>query len=155
MKHAAQYFRAGVGAVIVDEHRHVLVLERADIPGAWQFPQGGLEKDEEPLTAVLREIEEETGIPTAKLELRARYPEPLAYELPPAKRSGKTGRGQVQYWFFFQFRGRRADIALPKDGEFRAWAWRSFDDVVKDAAPFRRAVYRRLRASFGRAHPAP
>lgn len=150
MKHAAQHFRAGVGAVIINRDGRVLALERTDIPGAWQFPQGGLEEDEEPLAAVLREVAEETGIRPEKLDLRARHPEPLAYELPPAARSGRTGRGQVQYWFLFRFRGRRKDIAPPEGGEFRAWEWRSFDEVVAGAAPFRRAVYRRLRASFGR-----
>ncbi len=37
-----EYFRAGAGAVVINREGLVLALERADIPGAWQLPQGGL-----------------------------------------------------------------------------------------------------------------
>lgn len=110
----------------------MLALERSDIPGAWQLPQG----------------REETGISREKLELLGRYPEPLIYELPPKAQSTKTGLGQVQYWFFFKYRGADGDIRLPAGGEFRAWDWRPFDDVVANAVEFRQSVYRRLRESF-------
>ena len=66
----AQYFRAGAGAMIVNDEGHVLAIERADIAGAWQLPQGGLDEDEEPLDAAYREIAEETGIEKADLEVR-------------------------------------------------------------------------------------
>ena len=62
MKSPAQYFRAGVGAAIVNRGGLVLALERADIPGAWQLPQGGLKASESPLQAVFREVKEETGL---------------------------------------------------------------------------------------------
>ncbi len=52
MNFPAQYFRAGVGAVIINDAGLVLALARTDIPDAWQLPQGGLEADEEPLQAV-------------------------------------------------------------------------------------------------------
>lgn len=51
-----QTFRAGVGAVITDQTGKVLALERRDVSGAWQLPQGRLETEEEPLEAVKREI---------------------------------------------------------------------------------------------------
>jgi type I restriction enzyme M protein len=38
-----QTFRAGVGAMIVNREGRVLILERRDIPGSWQMPQGGLD----------------------------------------------------------------------------------------------------------------
>ena len=148
VKRPDRYFRAGVGIVIVNARGRVLVLERSDIPGAWQLPQGGLEQGEEPLDAALREVREETGISREKLELLGRHPEPLVYELPPTAQSPKTGSGQVQYWFFFKYREEDADIRLPAGGEFRAWDWRMFDDVVAGAVEFRRSVYRRLREYF-------
>src|SRR5438874_5948950 len=69
----AQYFRAGVGAVIVNSKGLVLAMERVDIPGAWQLPQGGIERSEEPLRAAFREVAEETGIPESDLELVDAY----------------------------------------------------------------------------------
>lgn len=52
----SQYFRAGVGAVILNKEGNVLAIERADTKGAWQLPQGGLEDSEEPIPAAYREV---------------------------------------------------------------------------------------------------
>src|ERR1043166_5390864 len=98
-----EYFRAGAGAVILNTHGLVLALERKKIPEAWQLPQGGLERGEDPLAAVLREIGEETGISREELALLGDEPALLAYELPLNMRSEKTGRGQANYWFCFRF----------------------------------------------------
>jgi putative (di)nucleoside polyphosphate hydrolase len=151
MSRPAQYFRAGVGAVIARRDRLVLALERADRPGAWQLPQGGLKRDEEPLVAVYREIAEETGVRAAVLKLVAALPDLLAYELPADLRSPKTGRGQVQYWFLFGFTGDDGLIDLSAANEFRAWKWTTFDAVIAGAPLFRQPVYCRLRAAFEQA----
>ncbi|NTU41833.1 MAG: RNA pyrophosphohydrolase [Nitrospirales bacterium] len=143
-----QYFRAGAGAVIINDKGLILALERADVPGAWQLPQGGLDENEEPLEAAFREASEETGIAEKKLELLAAYPEPLAYELPVGMRTSKTGRGQVQYWFLFRFNGRDDDIDIASGGEFRAWQWMAFSSLAGLVAAFRRPVYLRLAEGF-------
>lgn len=140
----AEYFRAGVGAVISGGDGLVLAFERAGMPGAWQFPQGGLKKGEEPLAAVYREVAEETGIAAGELELLAAYPELLAYELPATARSEKTGRGQVQYWFLFRYCGDEKSINVQCGREFGAWQWLPFAGLLQKTAPFRKPVYRRL-----------
>jgi putative (di)nucleoside polyphosphate hydrolase len=150
MDFPSQYFRAGVGAVIANSRGLILALERADISGAWQFPQGGLEKDEEPLPAALREVAEETAILSKDLQLTLINPELLAYELPPAARSTKMGRGQVQYWFFFRFRGSDDVIDVHGGGEFRCWQWMSFESLLEKVADFRKSVYLRLYAQHRR-----
>jgi putative (di)nucleoside polyphosphate hydrolase len=145
----SQYFRANVGAVIY-AGGCVLALERSDVPDAWQLPQGGLKPGEEPVQAALREIEEETGLPRASLEPIRSFPELLAYELPPKLRSKKTGRGQVQYWFFFRLNEGAAEPHLPRDGEFRDWKRMEFPDLVKRTVDFRRPLYVRLAEYFER-----
>ncbi len=145
---SGQYFRAGVGAVIFNHERRVLALERADVPGAWQLPQGGLEESEEPFLAVLREVSEETGISPANLDHLDTYPEPLAYELPAFARSPKTGRGQAQFWFLFRFDGGDDYIDLAAGGEFRAWKWMPFDRLIEATVDFRKPVYRKLTEKF-------
>jgi putative (di)nucleoside polyphosphate hydrolase len=149
MKLPPQYFRAGVGAVIAHRDGRVLALERADHPGAWQLPQGGLKRDEEPLDGIYREVAEETGLHAEALALVDRFPDPLAYELPAARRSVKTGRGQVQYWFLFRLTGDEGGIDVSAGQEFRAWRWSSFDELVAAVAGFRQPVYRRLLQRFG------
>jgi putative (di)nucleoside polyphosphate hydrolase len=144
----AQYFRAGAGALIVNDQGHVLVIERADIAGAWQLPQGGLEDAEEPLDAAYREIAEETGIEKTDLAFVRSCSELLAYELPPEARRKKTGRGQVLYWFLFQFVGdpARALVATP---ESRGSQWMPFSRVIDGVTSFRKPMYARLAQEFG------
>ncbi len=136
--------------MIVNHRGIVLAMERADIVGAWQLPQGGLERSEEPLRAALREVTEETGISESDLELVDSYPEPLAYELPANARSEKTGRGQVQYWYLFRFHGSDNAIDVKSGGEFRAWKWIPFHTLLNSVADFRKPVYRKLADQFRR-----
>lgn len=148
MKLADNYFRAGAGAVIIDRSGRVLVLERSDIPGSWQFPQGGLDKGEEPYAAALREVEEETGISPGQLDYLRQYPSPLVYELPPEARSKKTGRGQVQYWYLFRFKGEEDNIDLSASKEFSSWQWTYGYSAVDGVVAFKREVYEKLISYF-------
>jgi putative (di)nucleoside polyphosphate hydrolase len=154
MKRPAKYFRAGVGAVVAESRGRVLALERSDYRGAWQFPQGGLEKGETPLEGVHREIAEETGLEPRAMKMVGRYPELLAYELPRKAQSKKTGMGQVQYWFFFLMKKDPDTSPRPPKGEFRAARWVSFGHVVSGAPTFREPVYLKLQACFERFFPA-
>jgi putative (di)nucleoside polyphosphate hydrolase len=148
VKLPSQYFRAGAGAVIVDCRGLVLALERADNPGAWQLPQGGLKASESPLQAAFREVEEETGIQKRALALLDAYPEPLAYELPVGVWSRKTGRGQVGYWFLLRFEGTDDEIDLEHSSESSSWKWMPFERLVGSVVAFRKPVYRRLHERF-------
>ncbi|TNF90392.1 MAG: RNA pyrophosphohydrolase [Gammaproteobacteria bacterium] len=147
-KARSQFFRASVGAVIVNARGQALAFERSGIPGAWQLPQGGLEAGEEPVEAVFREVFEETGIRQQELTLVRQHPDLLSYELPEEWRSEKTGRGQTQYWFLFRFNGDETRIELPENGEFSTWKWLPLAELAEMTATFRQAVYRRLAADF-------
>ncbi len=148
MKRPSQYFRAGAGALIINRTGQVLILERSDIPGSWQLPQGGMDEGEEPYQAVIREVEEETGITAGELQLIGPHPEPLAYELPPYARRNKTGRGQVIYFFLFRFIGDENRLDLTNSKEFRNWRWTTARQMVNLTVEFRAGVYRRLAEHF-------
>jgi putative (di)nucleoside polyphosphate hydrolase len=143
-------FRAGTGAVIINAEGFVLGLERCDIPGAWQFPQGGLDEGETPLETVKREILEETGIKEEDLQLLASAPRWLAYELPEEARSPKIGRGQVQRWFLFRFKGSDEEITLGDQKEFIRWQWITMDEMVSKIVSFKQSVYKELAKDFER-----
>lgn len=136
-------FRAGVVGVIRRADGQVLAFERADIPGAWQLPQGGLDPGESPFEAAWREVAEETGLGPDDLESVAEFPEWVAYEVPADRRSSKTGMGQVQRWFLF--RPRHDQIVPRPDGrEFSNWMWVSPAWLVDHVVDFRRAGYARV-----------
>ncbi len=54
-------FLAGITAVVLDPDDRVLLVRRAD-DGRWTLIAGVLEPGEEPAVAILREIQEETGV---------------------------------------------------------------------------------------------
>jgi putative (di)nucleoside polyphosphate hydrolase len=141
----SQWFRVGVGMVILNDDGDVLALERSDWPGSWQLPQGGLERDEEPDSALWRELEEETGLTRDDARLVAVVPEWLGYELPDDLRNAKTDRGQVHQWSVLRLR-RSAEPRLHREEvpEFAAWRWMRLEDLAETVISFRRPAYRRL-----------
>lgn len=146
----SQFFRASVGAVIINNQGKVLALERSDTANAWQFPQGGINDLEEPLIAALREVEEETGIGPYSLSLLHQHPRLLSYELPPEWRNAKLGRGQTQRWFFFRYLSNQDAITLPCPGEFRQWRWLDFQELMPLVAQFRQEIYLDLHQEFAK-----
>ncbi len=125
-------------------------------PQLWQMPQGGIDKDEEPLAAALRELYEETGIRSVSLLAESR--DWITYDLPPHLLGiGLKGkyRGQTQRWFAFRFTGDESEIAIdpPPGGhhpEFDAWDWKPMAELPTLIVPFKRAVYEQVVAEFSR-----
>jgi putative (di)nucleoside polyphosphate hydrolase len=135
--------------------------EHVDATHAWQMPQGGIDEGEEPLTAAIRELYEETNVRSARLIAEA--PEWFAYDLPPdiAGQAWKGRyRGQTQKWFAFRFEGEDSeiDVASPGGGrhkpEFDAWRWEALEATPALIIPFKRPVYDRVAEAFRPfAHP--
>ena len=56
-------YRPCVGIMLCNKQGGIFAGQRLDsAQDAWQMPQGGVEKDEDPKAAAIRELEEETGI---------------------------------------------------------------------------------------------
>ncbi|MFC7735067.1 RNA pyrophosphohydrolase [Roseomonas sp. GCM10028921] len=149
--------RPNVGACLFNREGLVLIARRADQPageatsGAWQLPQGGLDRGEDPEAAVLRELEEEIG--TRNAAVLGRMAEWLDYDLPVhlvGKALGGKYRGQTQMWFALRFLGTDGEIRLDADKhqEFDAWRWAPLASLPSIAVPFRRPTYERLARDF-------
>lgn len=146
-------YRLGAGVMLLNREGKVFVGARIDNPDdAWQMPQGGIDEEEEPWPAALRELEEETGIRPDLVERIAEHDERLRYDLPGEWREklwrGKW-KGQMQHWFLARFLGEDSDVNLATDHpEFRAWKWVDPTHLPELIVPFKRDLYRRLVEDF-------
>ncbi len=139
--------------MLVNADKLVWVGRRIDNSDeAWQMPQGGIDKGEQPWATALRELEEETGIAPHLVERIAECPERLKYDLPDELRShlwGGRWKGQDQDWYLCRFLGRDSDVDIAtKHPEFCAWKWTEPERLPDMIVPFKRTLYRRLLAEF-------
>ena len=146
-------YRPAAGIMLINAKRKVWVGQRLDSTlEAWQMPQGGLDKGEEPRAGALRELEEETGIGAAQVEIVARAARMFDYDLPPdliGKLWKGRYRGQRQTWFLMRFLGRDEDVNIQTPvPEFRAWKWAEPANLPDMIVPFKRQLYSDVLAEF-------
>ena len=148
-------YRAAVGVMLLNADGKVFVGQRLDNAlDAWQMPQGGLDPGESSEQGALRELEEETGIDRALVEIVACASRTLDYDL-PADLQGKVWggkyRGQRQTWFLARFTGADADVRIDTaEPEFRAWKWAEPRDLPAMIVPFKQELYRAVLAEFAK-----
>jgi putative (di)nucleoside polyphosphate hydrolase len=145
-------YRPNVGAVLFNPAGLVFVGRRANLAvPCWQLPQGGIDGDEPPSAAVLRELREEIGTDCATI--LAEHDTWLTYDLPPdlvGIAFGGRYRGQRQRWFALRFDGHDSDIRLDAHGEpeFDAWRWVDLAALPELAVSFKRPVYDVIATAF-------
>ncbi|HVQ09680.1 MAG TPA: RNA pyrophosphohydrolase [Allosphingosinicella sp.] len=150
---AALPYRPAAGVMLLNRDGRVWVGQRLDSTlEAWQMPQGGLDPGEEPEDGALRELAEETGIARDKVEIVARCPVELLYDLPDdlvGKMWNGKWRGQRQTWFLMRFLGEDEDVNLQTpEPEFRAWKWADPAELPALIVPFKQRLYEDVLEAF-------
>ncbi|MDM7458218.1 MAG: RNA pyrophosphohydrolase [Paracoccus sp. (in: a-proteobacteria)] len=145
-------YRPCAGVVLLNADGLIWAGQRRDMPGAWQMPQGGIDKGETPRQAAMRELTEETSVPASSVEVLAETSDWLTYDLPPELLgriwSGRYG-GQRQKWFCMRFLGQDDQIRIDTDHpEFDRWQWMTAQDLLASIVPFKRAVYAEVVETF-------
>ncbi len=135
-------FRKGIVAVLRDARGLVLLAERSDHPGAWQFPQGGIEPGETAEQAFHREVREELG---ARARVVKAGREWTRYEWPRVGRDGVNG--QEQTWFLGELE-TPPDLAS-SDHCFRDWKWCTGELALAAVVEWKRPAYRQGLGSLG------
>ena len=139
--------RTGVGIIVLNNNNQVFVGKRKDNPGdKWQMPQGGVDKGEDFITAMRRELIEETSIKNIKIlkEIQKMYQYELPKNLVGIIWKGKF-RGQRQKWFITKFLGKDDEINLDtQHPEFIDWKWIDPQDLPEVIVDFKKELYLNL-----------
>jgi 8-oxo-dGTP diphosphatase len=111
--------RLGV-SVILFQDGAVLLVRRGQAPwqGAWSLPGGGIERDELPQDAALRELKEETGIVAAIEGL-----------LETIELDAEDASGRVRKYRLSVFHGRAVGGALGAGSDAAAARWVRLEDL--------------------------
>lgn len=143
MTPAKRPYRAGVLGVFVRDDGCVLVFERSDIKGQFQFPQGGIDEGEDIEDCLRREVFEETGCD--QFTIVKRSADLISYDFPDSLTSKitKKYKGQQQWWFKLKLAdGQQPDLDRATDDEFVAFKWCRPAEAIAAIADWRKASYR-------------
>jgi putative (di)nucleoside polyphosphate hydrolase len=142
------------GLVFIGRRKSKGDFDLVSEPHLWQMPQGGIDEDETPFAAALRELHEETNV--TSVEFLAEAPLWLSYDLPAEANKRWSGKyiGQTQRWFALRFLGRDSEINIHSPGggkhkpEFDDWRWEKLVKLPDLIVPFKRQVYLDVAEAF-------
>ena len=138
-------FRPNVGIILLNQRSQVFWGKRIRTH-SWQFPQGGIDRGENPEQAMFRELHEEVGLFPQHVQVLARTRDWLRYEVPDRfiRRDARGHyKGQKQIWFLLQLVGHDWDLNLRATDhpEFDAWRWNEYWVPLDVVVDFKRGVY--------------
>ncbi len=140
-----QGFRANVGIILTDGDGRVLIAGRRG-RGGWQFPQGGVRRNETTEAAMYRELREEVGLGRTDVALVGQTQGWLRYRLPARyirRERTPVCIGQKQQWFLLQLVSPPDCLRfdLTDAPEFDRCRWVDYWRPVKEVIYFKRQVY--------------
>jgi putative (di)nucleoside polyphosphate hydrolase len=149
-------YRLGVGFILqqasTERLGKILLAERLGKPGAWQFPQGGIQPNERPIEAMYRELYEELGLQPEDVVILKESGDWHRYELPDAYQiiEGERVKGQTQRWFLLKLMSddHRINLSSTDVQEFGAWRWANYWEILDTVVEFKRALYQAVLTEF-------
>jgi len=147
-------YRPNVAALMINGEGRLLVCERLLNPGAWQFPQGGVDEGESLEVAIFREVEEEIGLKPRDYEIE-RFKGGYRYDYPPEARKNKPPHkakfaGQEQTYFLCRVNDEAPEVDLMQEPrEFGAAKWiRPGEFELAWLPDFKKETYREVMSDF-------
>lgn len=136
-------YRHNIGCLVIKPSSQgwlLLLGERRDTPGPWQWPQGGCEDDEQPQATLARELMEEVGLSSYRVVYQ--FPFLVRYNFPAALGARFAPRvGQEQWFFVVELKGQEPCLQRATDQEFSRLRWAPIDSVVETAIWFKKPLY--------------
>ena len=144
-------YRPNVACIVVSSaypfESKILIASRNDMSDTWQFPQGGIDKDETPEKALFRELKEEIG--TNNIEIIAEYPELISYDFPEniAKKMAPFD-GQIQKYYLVRLKDDKEINLNTEIPEFSHYKFVKYHDIFNYVTFFKRSVYQNVLVYF-------
>ncbi len=140
-------YRPNVAAIILSckypLKSEIFIANRSDIANSWQFPQGGIDKDETPEDALFRELEEEIG--TNEIEIIAQYPKWVSYDFPnTVAKKMYPFDGQIQKYFLVKLKNNTKINLKTKHPEFDNYKFIKYKEVFDYIVYFKRPIYKEV-----------
>jgi putative (di)nucleoside polyphosphate hydrolase len=140
-------FRPNVGIVITNADGQSLWGRRLGGKDSWQFPQGGIHRNESPEEAMFRELDEEVGLSADTVEILGQTRSWHRYRLPARyirKHEQPVCVGQKQKWFLLRLTAPDSAVRVDAhpDPEFDGWRWVNYWYPLSAVVDFKREVYR-------------
>jgi putative (di)nucleoside polyphosphate hydrolase len=130
-------YQRNVAGILRNREGKILICERFSIPGAWQFPQGGVDAGETVEQALKRELWEEISIDPGDFKIIQKR-DGYRYLFPNGRKRGHDGKDQT--YFLCDFLAEDAKINVATDHpEFRAWKWIAPADFRRQWLPSMKA----------------
>jgi len=141
-------YRPNVAAIVLSSNKEAeekfFLAKKKGVRRAWQFPQGGIDGNETPQKALLRELKEEIG--TDDVEIIAEYPEWISYDFPNNKGDKiYPFKGQNQKYFLVRLKEEAViNLNSYKTPEFEDYTFVTEEELFKKALYLKRRTYKRV-----------
>ena len=147
MKASKEGYRPNVAMVVLNSKNKVLICRRTNTK-TWQFPQGGVDNNENLEKAMYRELLEEVGLRKNDVQYIGESDDTIIYDIPKTIRSNVLGgkfKGQEQKWFLLRIKNDEHEIRLDYEAfpEFDTFEWVSFWQPIDRIVDFKREAYRK------------
>lgn len=142
--HKKNLYRPNVAAVVINKYKQVLICQRVD-NGAWQFPQGGVDKNEPAIHALFRELSEEIG--TTNLRAISTCSGTFKYKWPSHLPMRDEYIGQEQTYYLVEYIGPDDGITLD-NREFKSFKWVDKDMALSKTEKVRQKTYKIVLEEF-------
>ena len=137
-------YRLNVAMIVLNKDNKVLFCKRRNTEN-WQFPQGGVDENENIESAMFRELNEEVGLERDNVEIKAVSKNLIYYDIPKSIRSRVLGgkfKGQAQKYFLLKLISGDVDLNIENTPEFDKHSWVPFWYPLNQVVDFKKEAYR-------------
>ena len=137
-------YRLNVAMIVLNKDNKVLFCKRRNTEN-WQFPQGGVDENENIESAMFRELNEEVGLEKDNVAIKAVSQILIYYDIPKNIRSRVLGgkfKGQAQKYFLLKLISGDVDLNIENTPEFDKHSWVPFWYPLNQVVDFKKEAYR-------------